>query len=468
MIGLIDGISIPLCSRAQVFLESTQNNRWNFLEDPRLSRMYLALMAQRLSRGIRRLWQQVVLRSGVVTLTVATLVVLSVAIGWRAHTRGRFARLKAEFRHNNAPQLPPIPRPGGQDALTLERSPIEGGTVPEFLSATILPGRGMNVLQITALLPKKGRVDLLASPSLEEAAKSMNDEDDRNGGTSLTMGGAIEAPWAGDLFGTASGNELNTVWHGVNLSLPGRPHDGVAVATGGLLLARESSSAKSNIMPDGGEAEALYDAGDFDGHWPSHMRIRTVIQLSSRAVEMRVTATNTGTDPQPVGLGWRPRFAVLGDRSKITLRLPSLMREELRSRGAGEPTGRLLPVDGTEYDFSSSSGKALGTLSLNDTYVHLRQAPLDTGPVVELRDPVNDYGLRMTMLSSSIKAVHVEAPTDKSFILLEPRFNDDDPFGREWSKTEDTGMVTLEPGQSTQFRIRLEIFAPNATLTEMP
>jgi len=431
--------------------------------------MYLTLITQRLSSGMRRLWQQMVLRSGVFTLAVAALVVLGLALGWRAHTRGRFARFKAEIRRHGTPQLPAIPRPGGADALVLDRSQIEGGKVPEFLSATVLPGRGMNVLQITAFIPKKGRVNLLASPSLEEAAKAMNGAGtDAEGGASLMMGGAIEAPWAGNLFGTPSADGLETTWNGVRLHLPAAQHDGTAVATGGLLLDSNGSSPKTNIMPDGGEAEAIYDPGDFDGRWPSKMRVRTVVQMSSRDVEMRVTATNTGDTSQPVGLGWHPRFAVLGDRQKMTLHLPSVMREEIRDRALGVPTGRLLPVDGTEYDFSSSKGKPLGTLSLNDTFVHLRQAPLDNGPVAELIDPVNDYGLRITMLSSSIKAIHVEAPEDKDFVVLAPKFNNDDPFGHEWAKAEDTGMVTLKPGESVQLRIRLEIFVPNATGTETP
>jgi len=44
---------------------------------------------------------------------------------------------------------------------------LMGGTMPEFLSVTMLPGRGMNVLQIKAYIPGKGEVNLLASPSVE-------------------------------------------------------------------------------------------------------------------------------------------------------------------------------------------------------------------------------------------------------------------------------------------------------------
>ncbi|QNI35408.1 aldose epimerase family protein [Edaphobacter albus] len=417
--------------------------------------------------SLRRLWQEAILRSGALTIVVIVLLVIGLAIGWRAHTRGRFAQLKSNLRHSSQPHEPPAPQPGGQDALVLERLPIEGNTVPEFLSATLLPGRGMNLLQLTAILPKKGRVSLLASPSLADAAKAMSGtDDDVHGAASLAMGGAIEAPWAGNIFGTLSGDSLNVGWQNTTLHLPGNR---TSIASGGLLLAMPSTSSKTNIMPDGGEAEAIYDARNFDGAWPSHMQIRTSVQMSSRALEMKIIATNTGQAPEPVGIGWRPRFAVLnGDRGAILLRLPSTMREEIRDSKSGLPTGRLLSVEGSKYDFSSRSGTALKDLSLNDTFVHLKQAPLDSGPVLEMRDPINDYGLRITMLSPSIKAIHVESPMNGDFVMLEPRFNYDDPFGREWPKDEDTGMAVLQPGQSASWSIRLEIFSLNPPKQDQP
>ena len=83
---------------------------------------------------------------------------------------------------------------------------------------------------------------------------------------------------------------------------------------------------------------------------------------------------------------------------------------------------------------------------------------LDNGPIIELRDPANDYGLRMTVLSSAVKAIRVNAPADKPFVAIDPQFNLDDPLGREWPKDQDTGLVVLEPGQSAQWRVRLELF----------
>jgi aldose 1-epimerase len=144
------------------------------------------------------------------------------------------------------------------------------------------------------------------------------------------------------------------------------------------------------------------------------------------------------------------------------------MREEIHDPRVGVPSGRLLPVESTRFDFNPRTGVALGSNSLNDTFVHLHQAPLDSGPIVEIRDPQNGYGLRITMLSSYIKAIHVEsAPADRS-ILIEPRFNYDDPFGHEWSPQEDTGIVTLQPGKSVQWRIRFEIFSLTAAPSYQP
>ena len=95
---------------------------------------------------------------------------------------------------------------------------------------------------------------------------------------------------------------------------------------------------------------------------------------------------------------------------------------------------------------------------LDDTFVNLRQATLDNGPVAELRDPVNGYGLRITILSPSINALYVSTPREGGYVTISPRFNYDDPFGREWNN-EDTGMAVLRPGQTAQWKIRLEIFA---------
>ena len=76
-------------------------------------------------------------------------------------------------------------------------------------------------------------------------------------------------------------------------------------------------------MPDGGEAQATFHPGNFDGHWPSKTEITTTVVLSGRAIEMKIVARNTGNTAEPIGIGWHPRFAILnGHRGQMMLRLP--------------------------------------------------------------------------------------------------------------------------------------------------
>ncbi|MCU1249802.1 MAG: hypothetical protein JWQ49_2831 [Edaphobacter sp.] len=409
------------------------------------------------------------MRSGMLTFLVLLFVLGGLTFGWREHRLGQFAQLKKEL--NSRPVRDVTARPGGQDVVQLQRSQIAGGNGPEFLSATLLPGRGMNLLQITAYLPQRGEVNLLASPPLQEAAKILSGTGaDANGAKSLSMGAAVEMPWAGRISGvsTPDGRNLSTIWHGNRFILPtdAKDSDGVAgvVAAGGLLLKQPSDSVNTNVMPDGGEAQATYRPGNFDGHWPSQTEVTTTVALSGKSIMMKIVARNTGNSAEPMGIGWHPRFAVLGGhRAQMMLRLPEGLRVEVKDRRSGELSGNLLPVDKTEYDFTGRIGAQLGALNLDDSFVHLRTSLLESGPMAELRDPENDYGLRITAMTSNIKAIRVYAPLDGSYISIEPQTNYDDPFGHQWPRDEDTGMVVLQPGQSMQWQVRLQIFSLSST-----
>jgi aldose 1-epimerase len=434
--------------------------------------MYWALLKQWFAKRRKSIWRAAVMRSGLLTIIVLTLLLAGLAFGWHEHVLGHFGRLKKELVKK--PVVDVVVRPGGQDVIKLERSQVVGGSGPEFLSATLLSGRGMNVLQITASPPQRGEVNLLASPTLEEAAGRLSGTGlDETGAESLAMGAAIEAPWAGRISGapTPDGANLTAMWRGVHITLPTGVKDSYgldgAMASGGLLLKQPSDSVTTNVMPDGGEAQATFRPDNFDGRWPSRTEFTTTVELSGRAIEMKIVARNIGNAPEPIGIGWHPRFAVLsGHRGQMMLRLPPGLRAEVTDRRTGQLSGKLLPVLGTEYDFTGENGARLGGLHLDDTFVHLKQGLMENGPVAELRDPENDYGLRITALSSTIKALRVYAPADGSFISIDPQFNYDDPFGREWTREEDTGIVVLQPGESTQWKIRLEIFSLSSTATE--
>jgi aldose 1-epimerase len=419
--------------------------------------MYLGMLKRWFSPLFDGAWRRNLMRSGIVPGLILGLLVAGLGVAYWERGRGNLHKLEAKIVTERLEA--PVARPGGQEALVVARTRLAGGSTPEFLSVTMLPGRGMNVLQITAYLPDKGEVSLLASPSVEEAERAMTGVGaDAAGGASLSMGGAFELPWAGRIGGTASQGRVATVWRGHTMTLPAAGTGALAsVATGGLLLASPMTSADTAAMPDGGQADAMFQTGDFGAHWPSKTEVNMTVLLSGQSIEFTVVARNTGDVAEPIGIGWHPRFAIHGSREQLRLRIPGQVRAEVADRQSGLPTGALVPVAGTPYDFTARSGQRLGKIDLNDSFVQLHQELLDNGPVAELDDPENHYGLRLTALSSPIKAMRVEAPARADFVSIEPQFNYDDPFGREWGKDVDTGMVLLQPGQSTQWKVRLEL-----------
>lgn len=428
--------------------------------------MYGKLLVHKMGRLRHNLYRSAREHAGLLAVVAAIVVLLGIGIAVKERGHGNLHRIKTVLKVTSAPasQQPAQPQPGGQDAIVLERLQMANSETPEFLSVTLLPGRGMNMLQIRAYIPDKGEVNLLASPSLANAAKLLNDETKNpSGSADLTLGGVIEAPWAGPMRGRpqADGSSIAAAWQGHNLILPANfstaADESQPTAMGGLLMTRRSDSAKSIVMPDGGQAQAIYTAGDFDGHWLSNTVITTAVQLSGRSIEISILARNTGKVAEPIGIGWHPMFAILGgNRAQELLKLPASVHVESRMR---IPDGSLTAIAGTPFDFSARGGRRLGTLDLNDTFVHLKPGFMDSGPIAELRNPASNYGLRITALTPTIKAMHVDAPANASFVSIDPRFNYDDPFGREWPKGEDTGMDVLQPGQTTQWKIRLEIFS---------
>jgi aldose 1-epimerase len=423
-----------------------------------MSRMYLAMLQEWCALQFHRVWGRGVMRSGMVTGLILAVLVGGLGFAIRERGRGNIRRLKAKIETNRT--IVAVALPGGQESIELTRMRLMGGTMPEFLSVTMLPGRGMNVLQIGAYIPGKGEVNLLASPSVEGAESAMTGAgEDADGKASLTMGGAFEAPWAGRIGGVASqvAGRVSAMWRGRTMTLPGGTQ---GVAHDGLLLANAADSADTTSLPDGGQAQAVFHAGDFGVHWPSKTDVTVTVLLGSQWIELTVVARNTGDAPEPVGIGWHPRFIIFdGNREQLRLRLPGEMREEVRDRESGLPTGVLLAVNGTPYDFTGRGGAALGKMDLDDSFVALHRDLMDNSAVAELSDPANDYGVRLTALSPTIKAFRVIAPADGNYVSIGPQFNYDDPFGREWAKGADTGMVVLQPGQSTQWEVRLELYS---------
>jgi aldose 1-epimerase len=343
---------------------------------------------------------------------------------------------------------------GGMDVVHLKRPATSHGKKPEFLSVTLLPGRGMNVFQITADIPGRGETTLLKSPAVEDAALQLTGAGkDRWGNLNHSFGGAFLIPFSSRITGelSADGELVTTRWHSTTITLPANSGK---YAVHGLLNEEKAQDLRTIKTADGETETAVIRAGDFGGHWLSATDLHFTIALSREAVDIQIKATNTGKSPEPMAVGWHPYFSIpSGLRNQVRLHVPAERRALVNPVDA-RTTGEFQAVAGTAFDFRSPQGGLL------DDSINVNLSQLDRGHGSAdswLRDPKSGYGIRVRAMSPQIKTVHIYSPRNDTFVAIEDQFNYPDPWGAEW-KGMDTGMVTLQPGQSVTWRVRLELF----------
>jgi galactose mutarotase-like enzyme len=356
------------------------------------------------------------------------------------------------------------PKINGEPVVHLTRQ--QTGNTPQFLGVTLLPGRGLNVFQISAYLPGKGKIHVLASPPLKVASHILTGKGpDQYGAGSYLFGGAFLIPYPNRIFGTVSADKktITTSWHGHPIVLPANVSYGHGPTAGkdamhGLILQSKIQNIKITPTPDGQTLTGTLDAGNFSGHWLSSTNLHFTIALTGPAVDVTITATNTGNAAEPMAIGWHPYLAIpSGERAQARLEIPATMRALINNYKIEKPTGKLQPVKGTPYDFNLPNGKPLGTLHLDDSFTHLIRSQ---GAVnVKITDHAANYGMEVSALSPEIRAIQAYSPPNSHFIAVEPQYNLVDPFGEEWHGVN-TGMVTLKPGQSTTWHVRLHLFTP--------
>jgi galactose mutarotase-like enzyme len=356
-----------------------------------------------------------------------------------------------------------LPEIGGQKVVKLTRTPSSEAR-PEFTSVTVMPGRGMTVLQITANFPGKGNVDLLASPSLAEAGKILEADNTGVGAKAWTMGSAFLVPYPNRVRGklSADGKTLTTEWQGHPLTLPANNIGNLPTAERhamhGLIVRSKTDDVTVKKIPGGEELTGVIHAGNFGGHWLSKTDLVFTITLTADAVDASVVAKNIGAEAEPIAIAWHPYFNLpSGDRTQARVRIPASTMAEVDGYDNVFPTGKVLPVEGTRYDLRAPGGKTLGTEFFDDNWSHIDWK--NGAATVEVVDPAAHYGVKIEGLSPEIKAIQVYAPPAKQFVAVEHQYNFGDPFGKEWGKT-DTGMVTLKPGESTKWHVRLKVFIP--------
>lgn len=358
----------------------------------------------------------------------------------------------------------------GAQVVTLERPAPSDPQRPAFLSAQILPGRGMMTLQVRARLPLQGDFDLLTAPPLEEARQLLDGGSgefpgDFPGNGSYLIGGALLLPYANRIRGELSpdGKTVRTTILGKPVTLPanagGRQPGAEQYSMHGLILASRVDEVHRETTEAQDSVRASLHAGDFGGCWISATDIEFENILTSNSFTVTVKAKNVGGEPLPMGIGWHPYFNLpSGRREQARLHLPARKRTRVNNYDEVLPTGEVEPVAGTPYDFSEPGGRSLGGLYLDDCFVDLSTS--GGSVVAEVVDPEGSFGLRVVAAAPPVKAIQVYAPPHEKFVVVEPQFNWADPFGAQWGPGVDTGMAILQPGESVIYSARLELFTP--------
>jgi aldose 1-epimerase len=355
---------------------------------------------------------------------------------------------------------------GGEPVVTLKRPRAAGSDKPQFLGATLVPGFGMNLLQVKAYIPGKGEVEVLSFPGLEASKELLEKGNDEWGTQSFRIGAAFLVPYVNRIRGKLSpdGKWIQTTIAGKELTLPanfrGKNPDAEVHSIHGFVFAAKFKDVKSMNGAAESTASGILHGGDFGGHWPSKtdVTIRTI--LKDNALDLEVTAKNVGDEVDPIAITFHPYFKFpSGDRTQGRLHLPADERTVVDNYDNVFPTGEIVPVKGTPYDFTAPGGAALGKLFMDDCFLDLKRNK-EGNAILEVTDPASHYGLRILAISPQIKAIQIYAPPDKDFVAVEPQFNLADPYNKKiWGK-RDTGMVSVQPGQSITWHVKMELFTP--------
>ena len=366
--------------------------------DPLISRVY-ARVRERLPRFS-------LARSGLMTTSFLVLALVVFGLFWQAHRRAQFHRLRTPVVLQTAPAM----MPGGQEAITLSRAALWKGTAPEYVSATVLPGIGMQVLQVTIAVPDHGTRALLQAPTVAE------------------------------LVATPDATLESGAFH--LRVLPRR--DAAKDGERDLLGNRPASGVQNLTMPDGGRADGVFSGSPTTSGDPN-IDAYVSSTLVGRTFDVTVRAINRGQENRVVALDWSPRFqAPGGDLSRLVLALPSKQRLDGKA---------LRSVIGTQEDFSADRGTRLRREPVDVTYVGLRRDFLGEGPVTRLVYLDDGITLRITALTPSIRSIRVHAAPVAQALTLSFSTADASATG------VDSDEQVLRVGATLQWHLRMEVLA---------
>jgi len=333
----------------------------------------------------------------------------------------------------------------GESVIQLD-VPNRSTTEPSLVSAQIAPGIAGSVISLKATVPGYGEVDLIKKPEGEKLAEL----------NPVSYGSAVLCPWANRQTGEITPDgKVQVKVNGQRVHL--EPNFPRQVAIHGLVYDKALDNLEVGIA-DG--SAALAGTVSLEGEWPSDLLTEVVVNVGGDTMTQTITAINTGDSTTEVGIGTHPYLSLPGPRSRWLLRIPARARVEFNNYNEMLPTGDILGVEETDYDFRRF--RPIGEMFLDDCFTEIEAD--DAGDtVVELVDSVTGIGVRLTSPSEAINAIQVYTPKGENSIAIEFQYNLPDPLNESaWGPGEAlgdyyTGMYCLDPGEETTYTLDTQI-----------
>lgn len=186
--------------------------------------------------------------------------------------------------------------------------------------------------------------------------------------------------------------------------------------------------------------------------WPSDFYLRATYRVTAGRLSSEFFVENRGAKRLPCGLGTHPYFRLpLRDGSSADdcrIELPVAGQWELEDMNA---TGQRLPLEDAAV---FAKGLRFADAFFDNVFTGLRFGDKDC--VARIIDVHHQLGLTMTF-DNAFRELVVYTPPHREAICIEPYTCVPDAFRLERAGIPDTGSRVLEPGESMEANVQIEI-----------
>jgi aldose 1-epimerase len=299
--------------------------------------------------------------------------------------------------------------------------------------ARILVSLGFNCFSWRPVLSDGAREMLWAEAGFENGDKRPS-----SGGTPLLF------PFPGRIGGAAF------TFEGREYRL--EPGDAFGNAIHGFVFNRPWRVVEQTHSRVAGEFQASVDDPSILERWPADFRIRAAYEVRGRELISRIRYENTGHGPLPCGFGTHAYFRLpLAEGSNVADTVVTAPIGRFWELETMIPTGRLLAV---RADQTLAAGLRLDEHQFDTCFTGVR-ADADGRVRTRLSDANSGRILTQTFDPAFTQCV-VYTPGHREAICIEPYTCVPDAI-RLSAEGHETGLQILQPGESFETTIRLEV-----------